>query len=166
MNNLIADTALNDCKSELLQIESLIQNAGSMSATAKYFTFYSLIKACGTIEFAFKTIISDVHNGASSQLTRYIDLKIRSSSMNPSYSNIYNLLKDFDEVWAADFKRVCNSVPDGPRFVSSLDSLNKNRNAFAHGQRISASFSDIKSYFLDSSKIIELLDGVVNPPTP
>lgn len=162
MNNVDATTSITNCSDELQRIFHLIEGHGHMSPIVPFLTNYSIVKSCGTVEFCFKTIISDVHSKQSLQIVNYVDNTIRNSSMNPSYENICKTLKKFDDSWHKAFKEKVNSHEHNKRITSSLDSLNNARNAFAHGKNPSSSFENIRSYFNDSIEILEILDEVVN----
>lgn len=161
MNNENALTSIEVCNAELQRIFHLIEGLGHMSPVVPFLTNYSIVRACGTIEFCFKTIISDLHAGHSLQVQNYVDNTIRNSSMNPSRDNICKTLKRFDEEWNAKFKDKLNSHEYSTRIKSSIDSLNTARNSFAHGQTPSSSFENIKNYFEDAVIILEILDEVV-----
>lgn len=161
MNNLNAQTAINDFNLELNKLEILIQSCGSTSDLAKYLTRYSLMRACGVVEYSFKTIIADYHTGLSPKMTNFLNVKLRDNSSNPSYQNILRTLKDFDDIWHNSFKQLVNSHPDKDRILRSLDSLNENRNSFAHGKNPTASILDIKQYYQDSLEILYQLDQAV-----
>lgn len=161
MNNQNAETAINECQNEFTALAVLIPQTGVMSPLGRYLTHYSLIRACGTIEYAFKTIIADFHQGISPQLTNYLDNKVRSNSCNPSYQNIISMLGDFDNQWKTNFKSQVNALPDSQRILDSLNSLNVNRNSLAHGHGSTVSFNDIQTYFTDAIQIIQVLDNVV-----
>lgn len=161
MNNQVAENSINDCLVELAQIEILVNSVGAMSPMSKYLTLYSLIKASGVLEFAYKTIVVDFHHGASSQIQNYLDKMIRNNSKNPSLENMHSLLKSFDDAWNNSFSTQLNAHPNHGRLEQSLRSLNENRNNFAHGQSCTASFANIKDYFTDAVAIIKVFDAVV-----
>lgn len=162
MNNANALTSIGICNAELQRIFHLIEGLGHMSPVVPFLTNYSIVRACGTVEFCFKTIISDLHAGHSSQVQNYVDNTIRNSSMNPSRENICKTLKRFDEEWNTRFKSKLNGHEHSARIKSSIDSLNNARNSFAHGETPSSSFENIKNYFEDSVIILGMLDEVVN----
>ena len=161
MNNQEAQENIDKCHEELERIYHLIRGHGT-SPIVPFLTNYSIVKACGTIEFCFKTIISDSLSVHSTQIANYIDNTIRNSSMNPSRDNIYRTLRKFDEGWSSDFKKQLNNHKHSARLKSSIDSLNSSRNSFAHGDPLTPSFDDIKNYFNDSVIIIEILDEIVS----
>ena len=161
MNNPDAQNIIDKCLEELQRIYHLVEGHGT-SPIVPYLTNYSVVRACGTIEFCFKTIISDSLSGHSSQIANYINNTIRNSSMNPSRDNICGTLKKFDENWNLEFKEQLNSHEHSERLKLSLNSLNSSRNSFAHGDPVSSSFEDIRNYFNDSVIIIKMLDSIVN----
>lgn len=161
MNNQNALNFINDCLNELQGIESLINGLGHLSKPVPFLTKYAVIKSCGTIESAFKTIIADVHSNQSVQIQNYIDKTIRESSMNPSQDNICSTLKRFDSNWNTQFKSQLNAHSNSQQLKDSLKSLNEARNTFAHGGNINQSFQTIKDYFTDSVEVIKIMDSVV-----
>jgi RiboL-PSP-HEPN len=161
MNNQEAQNNIDRCVAELQRIYHLIEGHGT-SPIVPFLTNYSIVRACGTIEFCFKTVISDSLSGHSTQIANYIDHTIRNSSMNPSKSNICSTLKKFDEEWNTKFKNQLKNHEHSDRLNSSIDSLNSLRNSFAHGDPLSSSFDDIRNYFKDSVIIIKILDEIVN----
>lgn len=162
MNNITAYNALKDCIDEFSKIKEIEEKDGIKNPYLRYIPQYALIKACGTIEFCFKTIIADFHNDATSQIQNYITKYLRDNSRNPTYNNICNTLKDFDSDWEINFKQNLNSRRDYYRLVSSLNSLNNLRNTFAHGRSVNSSLNDIVNLFDDACEIIYVLDHVVN----
>ena len=162
MNNSNEQQSIDVCTAELQRIFHLIEGLGHMSPIVPFLTNYSIVRACGTIEFSFKTIISDLHSGHSPQVQNYVDNTIRNSSMNPSRDNICKTLKRFDEDWNRAFKQKLNEHEHSERLKDSIDSLNNARNSFAHGDSPSSSFENIRNYFTDCVLIMNMLDEVVN----
>lgn len=153
---------LESCVDELGKIESIIHGIGVMSHPVPYLTRYSIIKACGAIEYGFKTIISDfcLHE-QSEQLKNFVDYKFRNSSLNPSYSNICKSLDNFDSTWNKQFKQMVELLPEKSKILNSLESLNNARNSFAHGGTPSTSFENVKGYFFDSIIILEIIESTI-----
>jgi len=162
MNNQDALNSINTCQDELNRIFHLIEGHGHMSPIVPFLTNYSIVKTCGTVEYCFKTIVSDIHVTQSPQIINFVDNTIRNSSINPSLDNICKTLKKFDENWHVIFKSKLNSNSHCQKIKSSLDSLNNARNAFAHGKNPTSSFENICSYFADTILILEIIDEVVN----
>jgi len=162
MNNVNAAQLVTECKTELESIKAIIEQYGSFSSIVPYLTNYSVVKACGTIEQSYKTIIADCcEKGQNQQVRTYIHNTFRDSSRNPSYENICKSLADFDTNWNTLFKKTLGKKKNATKLRTSLKSLNEARNAFAHGGKPNVSFSSVIDYFKDSLVIITILDSVV-----
>lgn len=163
-NDLVSER-IESCLDEFLKIKSIIDGMGSMSHPVPFLTRYSIIRACGAIEFGFKTIISDANlDLQSSQVKKFIDTKFRNSSINPSYSNICQSLKNFDTLWSQKFKTELELNEHKSRIKDSLESLNEARNSFAHGGSPSTTFSNVERYFEDSITILECIERAITSP--
>lgn len=163
--NIVNSTARNSilsCLQELERIEGIIDLLGGTSNPVPFLTRYSIIKACGTIEYSFKTIISDHrYTEHSEQVQRFIDEKFRNSSMNPNYNNICKALASFDEGWSKKFKSKISGDVDRERLQDSLKSLNTARNDFAHGKSPTTSFKNVYDYFIDCIVIMEMMESSI-----
>lgn len=163
IENKAVSENLDGCVDELGKIKSIIHGIGVMSHPVPYLTRYSIIKACGAIEYGFKTIISDFSlSTQSEQLKNFVDAKFRNSSLNPSYSNICKSLDSFDGHWKSQFKKKVESLPEKNKILNSLESLNNARNSFAHGGTPSTSFENVNSYFLDCVIILEIIESTIH----
>ena len=159
MSNADVQTLIDECDSEFIRIEGLIYHLTSTNPAVPFLTKYAIIKACGTLEQAFKVIISDFSCvGQSTQVKKFIDTSFRESSINPSLDNIHKSLKKFDEQWNNNFKGFLDADADISRIRASITSLNNARNQFAHGGNPTVTFNDIKNYFEDAKKIIDYID--------
>ena len=166
MNNDIASSMIRNCDDELQNIDAIKNVVGDTSPIMKFLTRYSLIKACGTIEFTYKNIIADFcEESQKIQIKNYISNNIRNSSQNPTLDNIHRLLKDFDEGWNRQFNSMLNEQTEKDKIITSLTSLNDARNEFAHGGNPSITFKDVRDYFKDACKIIEILDKIISSNT-
>ena len=162
MNNQDVEQELNKCWSELNNVKSLIDSAGVLSSLTPYLTKYAIIRSCGVLETSFKTIIADFCSDQSKeQVKRFIRVRVREGSANPSFKNICTTLKNFDPVWNKNFKLRLDGELNKPQILTSLESLVEARNVFAHGGSPTGSIADILTYFQHSRRIIELLDEVV-----
>lgn len=153
---------LQDCTNELLDIEQKINSLSGFDKTKIYLTNYALIKACGTIEFVYRSIVADFFAGSSfSQIHTYLDNTVRKGSMSATYTNMCSLLGKFDDSWKANFKAAVEGHPDKNKMISSANSLVNNRHTFAHGRVPSATFQDIHNYYKDVLVMVALFDAVV-----
>jgi len=163
MNNSTAKTLLDNCREELEKISKIRETDDPLSPTMRFLTMYALIRACGSIECSYKTIIADFcEYKQGPQVKRYLTYSIRENSRNPSLKNITTLLHKFDENWYRKFKNKLDQHNDNEKIKASLNSLNNSRNQFAHGKDITISFEDVKIYFEDACIIINILDDVVD----
>jgi len=162
MNNASVNSLLLGCANELAAIETLVDGLGIGSSIVPYLSRYGVIKACGTIEQAFKSIVADKCSfRGKPQVKRFLRRKIRESSTNPSYSAICSVLHDFDENWKNDFKKAIDSDSRGVALKTSLQSLVDARNEFAHGGSPHVSIADVIQYYSDARLVIEKLDAIV-----
>ena len=159
ISNISAKDRISSCFSEFEKIRHMIEGMGATSNPVPFLTRYAIIRAAGTIEFSFKTIICDAHgNAQTKQIKNFIDKKFRNSSTNPSYENICSSLNSFDEEWNKKFKDIIKNIPQKSKILDSLNSLNEARNSFAHGGVPSTSFNSVYEYFQDSLKIISAIE--------
>lgn len=159
MNNQDVQTLREECESDFERIEKIIDVLLSTNPAVPYLTKYGIIKACGTLEQAFKVMISDFSCiGQSSQVKKFIDISFRESSINPNLDNIHKSLKKFDEQWNDNFKCLLNADVEITKIRSSIASLNNARNLFAHGGNPTVTFNDVVDYFGDAKKILNYLD--------
>ena len=162
MNNHEVQRELSECSTELAHVKNLVDGLGAASAIVPYLTKYAVIRACGSIEWSFKTIIADYCSRRSKQqVKRFLTRRVREGSANPSYDMICRFLHDFDSDWKRDFKSKIDQEPDKTILLLSLQSLVDARNDFAHGGNPSASITDVLTYFLHARRILETMDDVV-----
>lgn len=162
MFNENAKTLIENCSDELESINTIIERTDKFSNIVPFLTKYALIKACGTLEQSYKTIIVDYcETDVNQRLKNYLENKIRNSSRNPSIENISSSLSEFDKEWNKKFKLKLNRKKDKSKLKTSLKSLNADRNEFAHGGNPTTSFDSIRGYYNDAIKIMDILDSVV-----
>lgn len=163
MNNSLVNDLLHDVTQEISNLKTIINAQGVFHATTPYLTRYSLIKASGTLEIAFKSIIADFCvTGTFPQIDTFIHKKVRKNSMNPTYKNICTLLGQFDEQWQRDFKEHVKQDANKAQMLDALSSLSNARNEFAHGGAPNTSIDDIENYYINGIKVISILDNIVN----
>ncbi|QUH31145.1 HEPN domain-containing protein [Vallitalea guaymasensis] len=161
MNNNNVDREIQDCITELGKIK-LIIDQDKLRSTNQYLTKYSIIRACGSIERAYKGLICDYGNSYDIQtIGTYIYNTVKKSSMNPSYSNMINLLKKFNESWGTELKEKVDNRENSSKLRTSLESLNMVRNQFAHGGNPTITIDDIIEYYSDAIVILEDYEAVL-----
>jgi hypothetical protein len=162
MNNNSVKALLDECRIELSGLETLVNGLGLTSTASPYLSKYGLIKACGTVEQAFKSIVADKCSyRARVQVKNFLTKHVRNGSANPSFENICKLLAVFDGDWKSAFKNNLNGTANAASLKTSLQSLVDARNEFAHGGNPRVAIRDVCKYFDDARKVIESLDAVV-----
>lgn len=162
MNNSEVKRNIDACQADLDQVSDLVKKLGPTSNVTPYLTQYAIIRSCGTIEQAFKSIIADcLSHESKNQIKNFLNKRIREGSANPSLQNMYKFIGDFDDDWKKNFKNKITTAPDTDSLTTSLQSLVDARNDFSHGGNPSASLADILKYFSDSKRIIEFMDSVI-----
>lgn len=163
MNNSYVLRLMDDCENELNVVKLIIDGLGMMSSIVPFLNKYAIIKACGVIEVSYKTVVADYCDKRSKpQIKNFLKKYVRENSKNPSYSNLCNLLKEFDIDWNAEFKRRIDTHPNKTKIITSIDSLVAARNEFAHGGNPTLTVSDVINYFSDFRVVIEIIDDIVN----
>ncbi len=153
---------IQECTTELNDISLRISKLPPLDKARLYLTNYALIKACGTVEFVYRSIVADFFDQSSlSQIHTYIDKTVRSGSMSATYDNMSKLLGKFDDNWKKSFVNLVKQRTDKQKIIDSSNSLVNNRHLFAHGKAPTASFNDIFQYYQDTLKLIKMLDTVV-----
>lgn len=161
MNNRGVRILLDECLNELNRMQSLIVGLQG-GAVPDYIQRYAVIRATGSIETGFKTIIADkVDEGSHVQVKNFIKKKIRDSSCNPKLGMIENMLAEFDARWNAKFDELL-AFEDKPGLKGALTELVNARNDFAHGGNANLRISEIIEYFSSGVKVLSILDTVVN----
>lgn len=161
MKNELQDL-IHECTTELNEIAQRINGLPSLDKMRLYLTNYALIKACGTLEFVFRSIIADFFDQSPLiQIHTYLEKTVRSGSMSATYDNMSGLLGKFDDSWRNNFKSLVQQHANSQRIISASNSLVANRHLFAHGKAPTASFNDILQYYQDTLELIQILDTVV-----
>ena len=153
---------LDECTAELNDIEARINALPSLDKGIKYFTNYALIKACGTVEFVYRSIVADHFSQlTNSRIDTYLDATIRKGSMSAKYEMMQNLLRKFDDQWKKDFQTAVKGNPNGQKLIDASNPLVTNRHDFAHGKAPTATFLEIKQYYTDVVSLIQIFDTIV-----
>lgn len=163
MHNSDVQQVLDECSIDVNNVKTIVDSLGVSSNIAPYLSKYSIVRACGAIEIAYKSIIADYCSRRSKpQVKSYINHYIKERSSNPSYDNISKILNSFDRGWANDFRDMVRRHPRSANLLTSLQSLVDARNDFAHGGNPTVSINDIVNYYQDSYEIINLLDTIIH----
>lgn len=153
---------LLECSQQLNDIDKKMSVLPVFDKTRTYLTQYALMKACGTLEYVYRSIVADFFDQSSlTQIHTYLDKTVRSGSMSATYDNMTKLLGKFDSDWRKNFKDAIQKRSDAQKIIASANSLVTNRHLFAHGHVPTATFNDILQYYNDASILIYELDSVI-----
>lgn len=151
-----------DCSSEINDIETRISSLSALDKGRLYLTNYTLIRACGTVEYVYRSIVADHFSSlGDSRIDHYLDATVRQGSNSAKYENMVKLLNKFDSNWANTFKQAVQNHPDKNKLIDASNSLVANRHHFAHGKTPTATFLEIKNYYLDIIVLIGIFDSIV-----
>lgn len=162
MRNIRIGEQLLSCKTELETIAEIV-SSNAFDSSTRIFNHYCAIKACGTLEKAFKSLISEYfkEHAPLSQITTYINLTIEKSSINPSLDNMKGTLKKFDDNWKIEFDTLLKAHNKYDEIKTSLQSLNDARNVFAHGGSPNITAGDALRYFNDAQIVIQCFEEAI-----
>jgi len=153
---------INECTAEINDIGTRITSMPTLDKGVRYLTHYALIKASGTAEFVYRSIVADYFSTLSnSRIDTYLDAAVRKGSMSVKYEVMCSLLGKFDEQWQKDFKSAVAARQDSQKIIEASNSLVRNRHDFAHGKTPTATFNDIKNYYFDVLELIKIFDSIV-----
>lgn len=153
---------IDECTAEINDIETRIAAMPPLDKAVRYLTHYALIKASGTAEFVYRSIVADYFSALSdSRIDTYLDASVRKGSMSIKYDMMCKLLGKFDDQWQKNFRKAVGEHQSGQKIIAASNSLATNRHDFAHGKTPTATFQDIKNYYFDVLELIKIFDSVV-----
>lgn len=151
---------LDDCDTEIKMIKEWIDN-NKLDSNVKFLVSYAVIKASGSIEIVFKSMINTfLSKNCINETKRYLEKNIIDSSANPSPGMIERLLEQFDSNRKKRFSELLkeNSNQHDKGNLKSLVSL---RNDIAHGRTIISTIHQIDTYYASGKNILNLLEQVL-----
>ncbi len=154
---------IDGCTSELNEIKRIIHELKPLDKTKAYLTMYALMKASGTIEFVYRSIVADYFEAFNiHQIDYHLEKFVRKGHSSAKYNEMLKLLENFDENWHRCFKQNVNNRRDSNRLIQSSESLVSNRHLFAHGRQPTATFEEIYNYYLDCLELVKEFDSAVH----
>lgn len=116
------------------------------------------IRISGLLEVALKSRISDYSERKTpKEIKRFLTQKFKDIT-NLKAKKICEILDTFSNDWKNLLEQ---ELSENSQLKSSLDSLITLRNDIAHGQNCVASVSNVKQYFNDAKKVVDLFDTIV-----
>jgi hypothetical protein len=147
---------------EKAQIDRLFSSVRSFSSDPSadpeitaMLTYYLCVKVSGFMEKCVRIILLEYAKTHSrDRAIRFIEKKLERFP-NPSMNAIADLVKNFDEDWAKDFRR---KVDEPSR--TSIDSINTNRNVIAHGGTSTITLRELEGYYNGAINVILHLENL------
>lgn len=107
---------------------------------------------------ALKSRISDYSERKTpKEIKRFLTQKFKDIT-NLKAKKICEILDTFSNDWKNLLEK---ELSENSQLKSSLDSLITLRNDIAHGQNCVASVSNVKQYFNDAKKVVDLFDTII-----
>ena len=165
--NFDVEKKLNDDLFELNEVEKEI-NKNKISRISSFLTNYAVIKASGSIESTFKSILYKQiieHNCQTShqRIHQFFEKMIIKSSTNPSPDNILDFLAKFEKEWKKEFsKKLSEYKEENTKDLRcDLNSLVQLRNQIAHGTNGTESIGTIMGYYKSGIEVLKILDNIL-----
>ena len=160
MNNEYKKRIFNT-KNELASIKKWIHTGKNVyDDNTRYLVEYSIMVACGTLEYVYKHMIYDcLASGTNEEATTFLAKMVVDNSSNPSTGNIEKVLESCSDCWKNKF---ISQIKEN-NIKSDVNSLVQLRNNFSHGLRnkSSASIETVCKYFSSGEKMITILARIL-----
>lgn len=154
MNCHAAQLLLNATNQTIKDIDSI---SGKDRLTDSFLAKFLVVYISGMYEEMIETIILDylTKKNVPLEVKNYMGNSLKYGFQNPSFHKVSELIAKFNSSWK-------NTIDDhkGKRSAVSLDNINLNKNAIAHGAPVTITLSDIKTYYEDSIIIIQDIDSI------
>lgn len=124
------------------------------SEVVSHFTSYLCVRTSGYVESSVKIILREYVTSKTSdpRLVNLVDARLK-RTMNPRKGAILNLTREFGKDWRDNLKGEIEG-----ELVKSLEDIVDKRNDIAHGKDVDLSLNDLKRYFEDAKRVVEIID--------
>ena len=145
-----------------LQISNTINDAdtiialSSSSTNESYLARYLTVFIAGIYEKSIEEIVWEFASKSGlPEIENFVANQVNKTFRNPDMGNIISLIRQFSSAWANQL----NQLDDIHK--NAINSIITNKNNIAHGDPSLITFSDIKNYHRDASKVIEEIDRML-----
>ena len=145
------------------RIDYKIKNLDAVVGTAdpiiqNVFSNHIVIAGAGFVEHAVLEVIYEYGKvNSNPKISKYLGWSVRqNNSLN--CEKISRILNQFDESWWVDIDSVATYQQK-----LAVDSLKNLRDQIAHGGHNGTGYTTVKNYYIDATKFITVLAGVVLP---
>lgn len=120
-------------------------------------TRYLCVIVSGFLEVSARVIYSEYARAkAAENVSNYVDKQLR-SFQNPNMEKILNLTGAFSVKWRGKLEKATIDVIKG-----SIDSIVANRNLIAHGRSSGITIGNLKRYYKDAVKLVNIIEKQCN----
>lgn len=153
-------------REEKEQVEKLIKELRSLDPLTQSVLFSSMsqyicVRITGYLETGLDSLlITFVEQSTKDHRLRNVTIRYIQGFHSANYSNIRQLLAAFDKNLDESFKSQIDLV--GKNIPENIDSLFKQRNLIAHGQRSELGTSALNQYFKMAQQVLEIIARLLN----
>ena len=142
------------------QAEQLQQIDDIDDETKSGFVSYLCVRTSGYIESSVKTILREYVKSKTNNapIVSFVDKQL-DYTLTPRREQILALVGQFNSKWRENLRDSTKG-----RLGDSLNSIVINRNKVAHGANAVIHLSNLKEYFEDAQKVVELVYNECDPP--
>ena len=162
MHNKNAKKIIDSCNEELENLSLHMRETTEEEKSAHYLKKYAILRAIGSIETAYRLILTDkLMIGQHTYARNFIKKKIRDLTPDPQLGTIKSMLSEFDTRWLARFNEKI-AQPNIERHVLGLSFLTDSRDAFSRGENPDIAIETTMSFYKSVIEIMKILDEVVH----
>lgn len=126
---------------------------GSDIELQSHWARYLCVLVAGFIETSVRSVLSDYASKKSvPQVYKFVESEL-GFFQNPKMEKILELARSFDAKWAEEIK-----VATEGELKDSVNSIVANRHLIAHGENVGVTYSNIKKYYENAVKVIDIVE--------
>lgn len=120
---------------------------------------YLCVLVSGFLETSIREIFSEyTKTKASPKIINYVEKQLE-RFQNPNVESVLQLAGAFDPSWRSNLE---NTVDE--EVLSAVNSIVTNRHGIAHGRNVGLSYAVMYQYYVNSRKLVELIDEQCRQP--
>ena len=114
---------------------------------------YLCVLVSGFLETSIREIFSEyTKTKASPKIVNYVERQLE-RFQNPNAEAILQLAGAFDPSWRSDLEDTVDE-----QIIAAVNSIVTNRHGIAHGRNVGLSYRVMYDYYINSRKLVELID--------
>jgi len=149
----MSDIKILRYKNQLDYLFAKVSSLGSDLEMQSHWSRYLCVRVSGFLEIAVKTIYKNyAKEKACPFVVNYVENQL-SYFQNPRMDKILNIAKSFNPEWAEKIRLATEG-----EIKDAIETIGINRNKIAHGENVGITYVNIKKYYENVLKLIELLE--------